>query len=400
APDAQAPDAQAPDAQAPDAQAPDAQASPARLAAEAAAEAMTEAALLSDVEALADDALMGRDNLSPGGEAARAWLSARLTGLGLIPSGVAGYEQPFEQGVNLVARLDGAVDEYVALVAHYDHVGASRASGCAPVGADVICNGAADNATGVAVLLAVASALRDLPRRRGVLFLFSDAEEDGLLGADFFARRAPMIPLERLVAAFNVDTVGCEMIPSVDAAFALGVELAPTLRAALDRSSDHLGYRIFPVSRFFDGTDQGQRSDAYPFWMARVPTIFYSSGVPLEYHTAADELEIIKPAQLLKIAQHLLLTSFDIITNEQIIPFDNSSSPHLGDAEALLYIAEAVESNPNAVGLESEMLPLLRVYISRLKGYLDDPPSSDREWMEYQEFIHTIFDLVFDLYGR
>ena len=91
----------------------------------------------------------------------------------------------------------------VLLVAHWDHFGT-----CArPPAPHLICNGAIDNASGVAVLIEVARRLAKGPQLdRDVYFLATTGEELGLLGAQAFAENPP-IPLAQFVAAFNIDSV-------------------------------------------------------------------------------------------------------------------------------------------------------------------------------------------------
>ncbi len=106
---------------------------------------------------------------------------------------------------NLVARLSGRKPAAgaVLLLAHWDHFGR-----CAePPATDMICNGAVDNASGLAVLTELARRLSAGPRLdRDVYFLATTAEEWGLLGAQAFAENPP-VPLDTIVAAFNLDTV-------------------------------------------------------------------------------------------------------------------------------------------------------------------------------------------------
>ncbi len=89
------------------------------------------------------------------------------------------------------------------LVAHWDHFGV-----CAEAPAeDLVCNGAVDNASGVAALIEIARRLAKGPQLdRDVLFLATTGEELGLLGAHAFAEN-PALPLDRIVAAFNIDTI-------------------------------------------------------------------------------------------------------------------------------------------------------------------------------------------------
>lgn len=106
---------------------------------------------------------------------------------------------------NLIGKLPGRNRNAGALlyVAHWDHFGEC---GEAPA-EDVVCNGAVDNASGVAALTEVARRLARSPQLdRDVYFLASTGEELGLLGAHAFAENPPL-PLDRIVAAFNIDSI-------------------------------------------------------------------------------------------------------------------------------------------------------------------------------------------------
>ena len=106
---------------------------------------------------------------------------------------------------NVVGRLKGkgGTGESVLFLGHWDHLGICRPDS-AP---DRICNGAVDNASGIAVLIEAARGLaRGKRPKRDMLFLATTSEESGLLGAEHFAANPP-VPLPSIVAAFNLDTV-------------------------------------------------------------------------------------------------------------------------------------------------------------------------------------------------
>jgi len=101
----------------------------------------------------------------------------------------------------LLRGTDAALaDQHLAFTAHYDHLGVNPAV----EGDDKIFNGAWDNAVGTAGILAVAQAFVAARPRRSVLFVALAAEEGGTLGSGAFVE-APPIPLNRIVADFNVD---------------------------------------------------------------------------------------------------------------------------------------------------------------------------------------------------
>ncbi|WP_017671848.1 M28 family peptidase [Blastomonas sp. AAP53] len=106
---------------------------------------------------------------------------------------------------NVIGKIPGAKpgSGAVVLLGHWDHLGICRSEEAE----DRICNGAVDNASGMAVLLTVAERLgRGAPMDRDVYFMGTTAEERGLLGAYHFADK-PVVPLEQIVVALNVDTV-------------------------------------------------------------------------------------------------------------------------------------------------------------------------------------------------
>jgi Zn-dependent M28 family amino/carboxypeptidase len=108
---------------------------------------------------------------------------------------------------NVVAKLEGSdpahKDEYVVYTAHWDHLGVGT-----PVDGDAIYNGALDNASGVAQLLEIArgfTQVRPAPKR-SILFLMVTAEEQGLLGSQYYSV-APIYPLTKTVANINIDGI-------------------------------------------------------------------------------------------------------------------------------------------------------------------------------------------------
>jgi len=108
---------------------------------------------------------------------------------------------------NVVAKLTGSdstlADEYLIYTAHWDHFGVGT-----KLNGDSIYNGAADNATGTAGLITIARAFASMttPPKRSMLFLAVTAEEQGLLGSQFYAV-TPIYPLKKTVANINMDVL-------------------------------------------------------------------------------------------------------------------------------------------------------------------------------------------------
>lgn len=180
------------------------------------------------------------------------------------------------QAPNVVGILPGRDpklrDEYVVYSAHWDHfgVGAPDKTG------DTIYNGAVDNATGCAAVLAIAEALAKLPPaqrpRRSSLFLFPTAEEQGLLGAEWYSRH-PVVPVEKTAANVNLDSMN--MLGVTRDFTPLGAERS-SLEAVVQAVARERGMRISPDSR----PEQGSfyRSDHFPFAKVGVPSISLKEG--------------------------------------------------------------------------------------------------------------------------
>jgi Zn-dependent M28 family amino/carboxypeptidase len=175
---------------------------------------------------------------------------------------------------NVVAKLEGSdpafADQAVLITAHYDHKGIGPATK-----GDSIYNGAEDNASGVAALLAAAQALVQVtPRpKRSLLFIATTAEESGLLGSEAYVR-APIIPLDRIAAVVNID--GANVRGSTRDIAALGADrsdLAGTFAAAARAESLTATGDPDPTKGSFF------RSDHFPFARAGVPSVSIESGV-------------------------------------------------------------------------------------------------------------------------
>jgi hypothetical protein len=166
---------------------------------------------------------------------------------------------------NVVGRLrgSGGSGENLLFLAHWDHFGLCRPEG-AP---DRICNGAVDNASGVAMMIEVAGHLAQGARPpRDILFLATTAEEVGLIGAGYFAAH-PTVPLDSIVAAINMDTVAIQPAGSPVAVMGRGV---PALDAAIDATVAAMGRRLDPDD---EAAELVQRQDGWALARAGVPAI-------------------------------------------------------------------------------------------------------------------------------
>ena len=127
--------------------------------------------------------------------------------LGVTASVTVNQTMRTVDSMNVVGKLTGSdaavKDEYVVYSAHWDHLGIGK-----PKDGDAIYNGAADNASGTAMVMEIARAMKAVKPapRRSVLFLFVTAEEQGLLGSQYYGD-FPLYPLEKTLANINIDGV-------------------------------------------------------------------------------------------------------------------------------------------------------------------------------------------------
>jgi Zn-dependent M28 family amino/carboxypeptidase len=173
---------------------------------------------------------------------------------------------------NVVGVLEGSdpnlKNEYVVYSAHWDHLGI----GAPNKDGDIIYNGALDNASGVACVLAIADVLAKDRPKRSTLFLFPTAEEQGLLGAEWYANH-PVVPLEKTAANVNLDSMNV-LGPTSDF-IPLGADRS-TLKAVVDHVASEMKLTVSPDAR----PEQGSffRSDHFPFAKAGVPSISLKEG--------------------------------------------------------------------------------------------------------------------------
>lgn len=174
---------------------------------------------------------------------------------------------------NVAGLLEGSdpalKHETVVFTAHLDHLGIGQA-----VDGDSIYNGAFDNASGTAVMIEVARALRGLqqPPRRSILFLAVTGEEKGLLGSEFFAAN-PTVPLDGIVANVNLDMF--LMLHPLRDIVAFGEEHT-TLTEPIARAAQRLGFDVTPDP--MPSEVIFIRSDQYEFVKKGIPAVFLVAG--------------------------------------------------------------------------------------------------------------------------
>ncbi len=188
---------------------------------------------------------------------------------------------------NVIAMLPGAdpqlESEVIVLGAHYDHIGVRRRGPDDPPDANLVYNGADDNASGTAGVLAVAKAMveTNYRPRRTILFILFDAEEIGLIGSGYFVAN-PTVPRESIAAMINLDMIGRSRNRSISVG---GVGSADGLREAVAEANRPVGKNIGYRESAFGP------SDHLSFARQGIPVLFFNTGMHADLHQVTDEIE-------------------------------------------------------------------------------------------------------------
>lgn len=217
---------------------------------------------------------------------------------------------------NTIGILEGSDPrlkaEYMIFSAHMDHIGtAGRGSGdCRAYGADSICNGADDDGSGTVSVLEVAEAFsqRGVRPKRSIIFMTVSGEEKGLWGSAYWAEH-PTVPIQNVIADFNVDMIGRNWEDTVVAIGRQHSNLGQVLDATAAR---HPELRMVPIDDRWPSENFYGRSDHFNFARKGVPVLFFFTGVHDQYHRADDQVELIMYPKMSRILQLLFYTSYAV----------------------------------------------------------------------------------------
>lgn len=261
--------------------------------------------LLADVAILAHDSMEGRRAGSEGIQRARRYLVAELAARGIAPMD-GRFERSFRfptgggevEAVNLLGVVRGTEhpDEFIVVTAHYDHLGIREGE---------IFNGADDNASGTAALLALAARFAAEPPRHSFLFALLDAEEMGLRGAREFIADPPT-PLATVLLNVNLDMVSRSELGEL---YAAGTHHYPFLVPLVADVAGASGARVLlghDTPDLPSGDDWTLASDHGPFHEAGIPFLYFGVEDHAGYHAPSDDFEGITPAFFVQAVETIL----------------------------------------------------------------------------------------------
>jgi hypothetical protein len=226
---------------------------------------------------------------------------------------------------NVVAIIEGTdpelKDEYVAIGAHYDHLGIGN-----PVDGDSIYNGADDDGSGTTALLAMAEAFAKGERpKRSLLFVWHTGEEAGMWGSRYINEQPP-VPPRQIVTALNIDMIGRskaegdtnpanENLTGPEEVYLIGPGVqSAELGEILDGVNDnYLGLEYNPM---YDETDHPERiffrSDHINYARNGIPIAFFFTGTHEDYHRPSDHADKIDYEKMLKITRTIYASAWEL----------------------------------------------------------------------------------------
>jgi len=260
-----------------------------------------------DVAFLADDKLEGRQTGTQGEVLASEYLVKRFENIGLQPKGTDGFLQSFSfkpktdphsevefttnadstiTGHNIIGFIDNKANNTIVIGAHYDHLGFGGEGSLFREKEKAIHNGADDNASGVAVLLNLASRLEtqnnnsEIKDNNNYLFMAFSGEEMGLLGSNYFSKN-PTIEAESINYMINMDMVGRMKTDSTLAVYGTGT--SPMFKQTLKANNEK-----FKIVENESGVGP---SDHTSFYLIDIPVLHFFTGQHEDYHKPSDDSE-------------------------------------------------------------------------------------------------------------
>lgn len=195
-----------------------------------------------------------------------------------------------EQTANVVALLEGSdpgrKDEYIVIGAHYDHLGfGGEGSGSRLPDTVAIHNGADDNASGTALIMALADHFGKPGNKPAgnLLFVAFSAEEMGLIGSKYFVAN-PVLPGKKITAMFNFDMVG-RFDPEKNAISVSGTGTSAEADSLLKSLEKELPFAVV------HSPDGYGPSDHAAFYSSNIPVFYFNTGVHTDYHTPFDDAD-------------------------------------------------------------------------------------------------------------
>ncbi|OAB80616.1 M28 family peptidase [Cochleicola gelatinilyticus] len=296
-------------------------------------EIVKKVSMKEDVTILADDTFNGRETGTEGELQAAKYILGRFKEIGLLPKGSQGsFTQTFTfrpslnpheeaeftgmktdstlTGTNVVGYIDNNAETTVVIGAHYDHLGMGGEGSLYREG-EAIHNGADDNASGVAVMLYLASRLvkvDSVNTKNNYLFIAFSGEEMGLLGSNYFVKN-PTIDTKKVSYMINMDMVG--RLNNERTLAVHGVGTSPIFKQTLFANNKV----DLNIAEHESGVGP---SDHTSFYLADIPVLHFFTGQHEDYHKPGDDAEKLNYKGMETIGNYIYSIISDLDDNGKI----------------------------------------------------------------------------------
>jgi len=286
--------------------------------------------LKEDVEFLSSDNLEGRKTGSEGEKAAAKYISQRFSDLDFVKKGSNEFLQTFTfkpksnpheeikfndsvvdssiTGNNVLAFMDNNASSTVVIGAHYDHLGYGGEGSLYRDSEIKIHNGADDNASGVALMLDLASKLKENNKvNNNYLFIAFSGEELGLLGSNYFVKN-PTIDIKTINYMINMDMVGRLNNENSLAVYGLGT--SPIFKQTIKSNNND-----FKIIENESGVGP---SDHTSFYLQDIPVLHFFTGQHADYHKPSDDSNLINYLGMELISNYIYSIISDLDDNGKL----------------------------------------------------------------------------------
>ena len=275
-----------------------------------------------DVIFLSSDSLEGRETGTQGEIKAGEYIKKRFIKLGLQPLENNNYFQNFNfkpktnphqnisfsnqkndstiTGKNIIGYIDNQAKNTILIGAHYDHLGYGNENSLHRGEKNLIHNGADDNASGVAMMIDLASKLRIANKNNNYLFIAFSGEEIGLLGSNYYTKNA-IIKMSNINYMINMDMVGRLNEDTTLAVYGLGT--SPIFKQTINANNTK-----FKIIQKESGVGP---SDHTSFYLNDIPVLHFFTGQHEDYHKPSDDYDKINFEGMNIISNYI----FDIISD-------------------------------------------------------------------------------------
>ena len=282
-----------------------------------------------DVIFLSSDSLEGRETGTQGEIKAGEYIKKRFIQIGLQPLENNNYFQNFNfkpktnphqeisfsnpkndsiiTGKNIIGYINNQAKNTIIIGAHYDHLGYGKENSLHRGKKNLIHNGADDNASGVAMMIDLASKLRVTNKNNNYLFIAFSGEEIGLLGSNYYTKNA-IIEMSNINYMINMDMVGRLNKDTALAIYGLGT--SPIFKQTINANNTK-----FKIIQKESGVGP---SDHTSFYLNDIPVLHFFTGQHEDYHKPSDDYDKINFEGMNIISNYIFDIISDLNDNEKL----------------------------------------------------------------------------------